>query len=292
MWLRFFRRPQRKVRRSAPVSRFRPSIESLEQREVLASPASLGAPALAPALISSITPTVSQVGAILPLQVTGVSLDSTTGQLLAAIQLGNQTTTVPITVSATPNPADASTPILDLHLDPIHLNLLGLHVDTSPICLSITAHQGGGLLGDLLCGVSNALNDGTALGTALGGLSTSDLSTVTSGLTGILNGALDAVKAAPGATVGGNSHGTTNILNLSLGPVDLTLLGLNVHLDNCNNGPVTIDVTAQRGPGNLLGNLLSGLTHVLDGTHANLGALSRRLDQIGHVIDNALGGIV
>ncbi len=67
MWLRLFRRPKRKVRRSAPVPRFRPTIEALEQREVLASAASLGAPALAPALVSSITPTLQQIESILPL---------------------------------------------------------------------------------------------------------------------------------------------------------------------------------------------------------------------------------
>ncbi|HEX2476419.1 MAG TPA: hypothetical protein VHK01_16825, partial [Lacipirellulaceae bacterium] len=37
--------------------------------------------------------------------------------------------------------------ILDLELAPIDLDLLGLHVDTSPICLSITAFEGEGLLG-------------------------------------------------------------------------------------------------------------------------------------------------
>jgi hypothetical protein len=46
--------------------------------------------------------------------------------------------------------------------------------------------------------------------------------------------------------------------------VDLNLLGLGVHLDNCANGPVNVDVSAQRGPGNLLGNLLSDVAHLLD----------------------------
>jgi len=43
--------------------------------------------------------------------------------------------------------------VLDLQLAPIHIELLGLHVDTSSICLSITAQQGQGILGDLLCGL-------------------------------------------------------------------------------------------------------------------------------------------
>ena len=49
------------------------------------------------------------------------------------------------------------------------------------------------------------------------------------------------------------------VLNLSLGPVRLNLLGLNVKLDNCANGPVTVRITATPG-GGLLGDLLSGIT--------------------------------
>jgi hypothetical protein len=46
------------------------------------------------------------------------------------------------------------------------------------------------------------------------------------------------------------------VLHLELGPLDLTLLGLNVILDDCDGGPVVVDINAQRGSGNLLGNLL------------------------------------
>jgi hypothetical protein len=56
-------------------------------------------------------------------------------------------------------------PILHLVLGPIDLNLLGLHVRLGGgpnanrvIVLDITAVPGGGLLGDLLCGISNLLN--------------------------------------------------------------------------------------------------------------------------------------
>ena len=57
----------------------------------------------------------------------------------------------------------------------------------------------------------------------------------------------------------GTTHHTCAILNLELGPVNLTLLGLNVILDNCSNGPVTVTITAVTGHGNLLGNLLCEL---------------------------------
>jgi len=73
---------------------------------------------------------------------------------------------------------------------------------------------------------------------------------------------------APGA-IAGVSGPHCDILNLSLGPVDLNLLGLEVHLDNCHNGPVTVDVTAVPGAGNLLGNLLCSLSHALDNNHGH-----------------------
>ena len=43
-------------------------------------------------------------------------------------------------------------------------------------------------------------------------------------------------------------------------PLDLDLLGLQVHLDR-----VVLDIVAQTGAGNLLGNLLCAVTGLLDG---------------------------
>jgi hypothetical protein len=55
--------------------------------------------------------------------------------------------------------ADAACPILHLTLGPIHLNLLGLVVNTNQIVLDITAVSApGNLLGNLLCAVANLLN--------------------------------------------------------------------------------------------------------------------------------------
>lgn len=49
------------------------------------------------------------------------------------------------------------------------------------------------------------------------------------------------------------------ILDLTLRPLDLDLLGLVIHLDQ-----VHLTITAESGPGNLLGNLLCGIAGVLD----------------------------
>jgi hypothetical protein len=49
------------------------------------------------------------------------------------------------------------------------------------------------------------------------------------------------------------------ILHLTLGPLDLNLLGLKVSLNQ-----VVLDVTAQSGPGNRLGNLLCSVSNLLN----------------------------
>ncbi|HKO50403.1 MAG TPA: hypothetical protein VJV79_21920 [Polyangiaceae bacterium] len=52
---------------------------------------------------------------------------------------------------------------------------------------------------------------------------------------------------------------TCDVLFLQLGPLDLDLLGLVVHLDQ-----VVLNIDAQSAPGNLLGNLLCAITALLD----------------------------
>jgi hypothetical protein len=53
--------------------------------------------------------------------------------------------------------------------------------------------------------------------------------------------------------------GSCEILRLDLGPLDLDLLGLQVHLSD-----VLLTITAQSGAGNLLGNLLCAIASLLD----------------------------
>ena len=70
-----------------------------------------------------------------------------------------------------------------------------------------------------------------------------------------------------------------DILHLELGPLDLDLLGLVVHLDQ-----VVLDISAEAAPGNLLGNLLCAITHILDGPaplFAILGLLNQILGILG-----------
>jgi hypothetical protein len=66
-----------------------------------------------------------------------------------------------------------------------------------------------------------------------------------------------------------------DILHLELGPLDLDLLGLVVHLNR-----IVLDIDAVSGPGNLLGNLLCAVTGLLD----DPGGLSQLLNQILGII--------
>lgn len=259
-------RPRRRT--GAVVTSGRLMCEDLEDRRLF----SVALPELAPAAAAGRAPAITQalnaapknLTTLIPLTITGISVQN--GQLVAMGSLGGQNFTVPITLGTSPAPAGEDCPILDLHLNSIHLNLLGLKVDTSDICLAITAESGpGNLLGNLLCDVSHLLDQGVSLSTILGGLTSTQLSSLTGGLTSLLNGVLGNLTAPSAVTgVGGITAGACDILNLSLGPVDLNLLGLDVHLDNCANGPVTLDITAQPGAGNLLGNLLCTVSHLLD----------------------------
>jgi hypothetical protein len=74
--------------------------------------------------------------------------------------------------------------ILDLVINPINLNLLGLVVHTDTIHLNITAVPGAGnLLGNLLCGIVGILNP---TGTGMGGLTPAQLAQLLNGLIGLL----------------------------------------------------------------------------------------------------------
>jgi hypothetical protein len=164
--------------------------------------------------------------------------------------------------------------VLNLELAPIHLALLGLHVDTSAICLDITATQGGGLLGDLLCGLAG--------GTAGGILPTAAEETAVEGaLVDLIEGSLDLSPAQPSSGQSSVCTGECEILALALGPLNLSLLGLNISLDDCAGGPVQVCVSATRSEG-ILGSLLCGLSRadVINLTLADIGRLGTRAREL------------
>jgi len=282
------------ARQPAPAPRFRPTLDTLEDRTVL-----------------SVTPLVN-----LPIDVGTIKAvtDAQSGvQTLQAPVLlaGQQAGTLVMNATTGDASANGDCPVLHLEIQPIHLNLLGLQVDTSAICLDITAQHNQGILGELLCGLS-ANQTLSQILTQLGS-DVSDLNTVLTGIENLLDGGplanqvgvLDQTMSVTGllnsAVNGGSTPqtppaGTCNILNLAVGPVDLNLLGLNVELDNCGgntsggtDGPVTVDITGVHdGAGSgLLGDLLCGVADGLSGLSLNrlIGRLDHLIDSIGNLAD-------
>jgi len=146
-------------------------------------------------------------------------------------------------------------PVLDLTLAPLDLNLLGLMVHLDRVHLTITADSNGGLLGRLLCSVSGRFTPRQVVlnwtrAAQRSGLATRGVSfgvplyQTTSG-----NGT-STLSTSPG---GKSPLVICTVLELTLGPLDLNLLGLMVHLDT-----VHLLITAD-SEGGILGQLLCGL---------------------------------
>jgi hypothetical protein len=119
---------------------------------------------------------------------------------------------------------------------------------------------GGGTFSGVFTLTSFAVQDGqvVALGTVSGIVSNA----------GVVVGSALTTVAVPTHVLDGSS---CDILHLDVGPIALDVLGLKVDLSR-----VILDITAQTGAGNLLGNLLCAVTGLLD----NPGGLARLLDQI------------
>jgi hypothetical protein len=97
------------------------------------------------------------------------TLTNAAGMVLGSV------TNLPISLPVTGAAPTGTCTILDLTLGPLHLDLLGLVVDLNQVHLTITGQTGpGNLLGNLLCGLANALNGSGGAG----------------GLAGILNNLL------------------------------------------------------------------------------------------------------
>jgi hypothetical protein len=85
------------------------------------------------------------------------------------------------------------------------------------------------------------------------------IGTLTGTLTDALGNVIGTVTNVPVRLPVGVAQSTCTILDLTLGPLDLNLLGLMVHLNQ-----VHLTITAQQGPGNLLGNLLCAIANLLN----------------------------
>lgn len=88
---------------------------------------------------------------------------------------------------------------------------------------------------------------------------------------------------AGGPATAGTAVADCDILNLVLGPLDLNILGLQIDLSQ-----VVLDIVAQPGAGNLLGNLLRAVAGLLD-SGSPLGNL---LGQVNDLLSDLLGGLL
>ncbi len=179
---------------------------------------------------------------------------------------------------AIPAPAVAATvPVLNLHVAPVHLNLLGAIVTTSPIDVQIVAHSGPGsnlLLGNIVADLANLLNGQPATAKLSINAINADLQKLLGQITSQIgtSGTTTPPPALPA--------GTSQVVNLTVPPIDLNLLGLVLQTDQ-----IQVNVGAQSGNGNLLGNLLHQALNTLGATPQNLSTLSNNVNGIlGKVI--------
>lgn len=187
------------------------------------------------------------------------------------------------TPSPTPTPTATGTSsgsfqLLSLTVPPIDLNLLGLILQTSTIQVNATSQSANGnLLGNLINDLLDSVH-----------ASQSDLNTINSDLNGVLDKVIGVLNAAtltlPSGAVSslsptlqelasptlidttGASVAPEPVLNLSIAspsstpPVDVDLLGVVVTTSN-----IQVQLLAQPGQGQVLGNLVYNASHLLDG---------------------------
>jgi hypothetical protein len=117
-------------------------------------------------------------------------------------------------------------------------------------------------------------NGTNAVATITGFVDQNGTLTAVGTITGVVDtaaGLVNVVNAPFSAPV--TASGSCTILTLDIGAIHLDLLGLVVDLS-----PIHLSITAQSGSGQLLGNLLCAVAHLLDNASTN--AIANLLDQI------------
>lgn len=148
----------------------------------------------------------------------------------------------------TPQSAQKICDVLDLTLGPLHLELLGLIVDLSRVHLTIKADSEGGILGSLFCNLAGGRGLANATRAKLNRTAAKMTRAVKkNGLNRGVSGFVVNISQQTAPTR------ICEILDLTLGPLDLNLLGLMVHLDR-----LRLHITAD-SEGGILGSLLCSL---------------------------------
>jgi hypothetical protein len=164
----------------------------------------------------------------------------------------------------------STTEVLDVFVAPVHLDLLGAVVDTSPIHLTIKAHAGEGLvLGNVVSALSDVFNPPLP--------DTLDLDFINGRLAQLiqqLNEHIPGITPSP-TVITPAPEGSERILQLTLAPINLNLLGLVL-----KTSQIQVNADAQTGDGRLLGNVLTTLLNTLGATPENLNALNNNLNAL------------
>jgi hypothetical protein len=137
--------------------------------------------------------------------------------------------------------------VLELTLQELHLELLGLIIHLDRVHLLITADSNGGILGALFCSIAGNRASAAKLRT------TANKMTRAARANGLNRGGLAGFKVHVAPMQAQQEGQICPILDLVLGPLDLNLLGLMIHLDR-----VHLTITARQG-GGILGDLLCSL---------------------------------
>lgn len=132
-------------------------------------------------------------------------------------------------------------------------------VKAGPLTIPVTGTGGGAVFSGTFQLQKFATQDGAVVAT---GLLTGVVTTAAGAATSVVR--TITLPVAIGET-------TCEILHLDLGPLNLDILGLQIDLSR-----IVLDITAQAGAGNLLGNLLCGVANLLN----NPGGLARLLNSI------------
>jgi len=135
----------------------------------------------------------------------------------------------------------------------------------------ISAAQSGGTLNGVFTLTNFAVNEANQL--VANGTFTGTLTDAAGAVTNLVGTTVSTVLTAASSGPG------CKILDLTLGPLHLDLLGLVVDLNQ-----VHLTITAVPGPGNLLGNLLCAVTHLLDNTGASNNAIQNLVNALNRLL--------
>jgi hypothetical protein len=138
--------------------------------------------------------------------------------------------------------------VLELDLRMLHLEVLGLIIDLSRLHLTITADSEGGLLGSLFCSIA-----GTSRASAAKLRRTATKMTRAARQQGFDRQGVSDFRVQVAPQLQQAPGQVCTVLDLVLGPLDLNLLGLMIHLDR-----VRLTITADPN-GGILGSLLCSL---------------------------------